>query len=129
MPGPWQVNGNETTPQTSSRPPMKSPSGQLMLSLLCLVAAVAAAAFAYQQDQLLRQRYTLYQAVERETAHFVNESAMSEIDERLEISRRSRDGALGIGAILLVTPMLLWVVRRRNERIRTKGGAAEDTTN
>jgi hypothetical protein len=94
---------------------------------LCILAAVAAVGFAWTQDQLLGQRLSLYEAVEREGVISIqNASARSEIDQRLEIARRLRDGALGVGTILLVTPVLLGLVRRRNAQIRSAGGKSEE---
>jgi len=88
---------------------------------LCLAAAAAGGFFALRQELLLRQREAMYLAVEREGPSFHNESARDEIDERLEIVRRLRDGALAISAILLVTPILLRVIQPRNQRYRTRG--------
>jgi hypothetical protein len=93
-----------------------------MLTLSCLLAAAAAAGFAWVQDQSLRRRDALYLAVEREAMSFINDSARSDVDERMEVTRRLRDGALGVGAILLVTPVLLGLARHRNARVRSAGG-------
>ena len=67
-----------------------------------------------------------YFAVEREGPSFHNDSARSEVDERLEVTRRLRDGALGVGAILLVTPVLLGLARHRNARVLSAGGRGEE---
>jgi hypothetical protein len=90
------------------------------------LAAAAAASFAWMQEQSLRRRDSLYASVEREGPSFHNDSARSEIDERLEVTRRLRDGALGVGAILLVTPLLLRLIRHWNARVRSAGGRGEE---
>ena len=105
---------------------MRSTPGRRMFTLSCLLAAAAAAGFAWMQDQSLRRRDAMYDAVFREGMSFHNESARNDIDERLEVTRRLRDGALGVGAILLVTPVVLGLARRRNARVRSAGGTGEE---
>lgn len=92
--------------------------------LLWLIILIATFGVAFVAHSRLERRDQLVEAVMREGMAFVNDSAVHDVDEQLEITRQVRDGAIGVSAFVLILP-LLWRLLPAVRKHAGEGGPAE----